>query len=78
MPDRSCLTGDTAALNVDKDVKLIQGFAQLKRLSDNHSMEFTEEMRLEWPPVHPDVSGSRSQKNASRGCFPPTRSVILN
>lgn len=78
MPDRSRLTGNTPALNVDQDVKLIQGLAELKRLSDNHSMEFTEEMRLEWPPVDPDVSCSRSQKNASRGRFPPTRTVILN
>ena len=78
MPNCSGLTGNTTALDVDQDVELIQGVAELKGLPNDHSMEFTEEMSFEWPPVDHDVSGSGSHKHASRGCFPPARTVILN
>lgn len=78
MPNRACLTGDTTTFNGDEDVEFIRGVAELKRLSDDHSMDFTEEMSLEWSTVDPDVTRSRSHKNPSRGCFPPTRTVMLN
>ena len=78
MADCSGLAGDTTALNGDYDVEFIKGVAELKGLSDNHSMDFTEEMCFEWPTVDLDISCSRSYKNPSRGCFPPTRTVILH
>ena len=78
MPNRSCLTGDTTALDGDQDVEFVQGVAELKGLSDDHSMNFTEEICFEWPTVDLDVASARSHKNSGRGCFSPTRTVILN
>ena len=78
MPDRSCLTGDTAALDGDQEVEFVQGVAELERLPDDHPMDFIEEMRLERPTVYLNVSGSGSQKNPGRGRLPPARTVILN
>ncbi len=78
MPHRSCLTGDTAALNGDQNVELFQSVAKLKGLSDDHSVDFTEEMGFECPTIDLDIASTRSHKYPSRGCFSPTRAVILN
>ena len=78
MPHSSSLTGDPTALDIDQDVKFVQCVTKLERLPDDHPMDFIKEMRLEWPTVHPDVSGSWPHENSSSGRLPSARAVILN
>src|SRR5690606_17300798 len=74
--DRASLTAYTAAENGDVYVKLLNGFGQLKRLTNNHASSFTAEEVLQLAIVDGNLASTGAQKN-TRGCGLATASAVI-
>jgi len=73
----SCLPVHSTAVDPDDEIKFLEGIRSLKRLLHDHSVNFVEEVLLEWLVVDRYISRTRSKEYASRCCFPAARTVVL-
>ena len=73
----ACLAVHSTAVDPDHEIKFLEGVRSLKRLLHDHSVDFVEEVLIEWLVVDRYISRTRSKKYASRCCFPAARTVVL-
>ena len=67
----------TTAFDENHKIKFVEGIRSLKRLLHDHSVDFVEEVLLEWLVVDLYITRTRSKEYASRCCFPAARTVVL-
>ena len=77
MLDCARLAVHTPAFDTNYEVKFVQGIRSLKRLLHDHSVDFVEKVLVDWLVIDPYITCARSEKYASRCCFPAARTVVL-
>ena len=73
----SRLAVHSTAFDADHEIKFVESIRSLKRLLHDHSVDFVEKVLVEWLVVDLYITGARSEKYASRCCFPAARTVVL-
>jgi hypothetical protein len=58
VPNGARLTGWSSASHVDYEVEFIDGFGQLKRLTNDHPQRFVWKIAIEWLSIYLDITGS--------------------
>jgi len=65
MTDRSGLTGESTAIDINEDIKLVVAFNDLKRLANDHLQGFPAEVVIQFFFINGNFSCSGPDKNTS-------------
>ena len=77
MTDSTCLTGDTAALNVSNDVELAHGIGDAEGLVNDELKGLKAEVLVNVTAVYSDVTGSGIKANAGYRALSSAGSVEI-